>query len=361
MTSPTAPARPGFPYQRLLKDGVIAMVLNVMVAVIITLASGGRHFLQNLVISMCIGTLAYLIIDIARLSIWGEGVKVNWKIYGLILIGAAPVAQIGGGLLADLLLGANLSPITSPSSRTTLNYMLLTLMMTSGATIFFAIRDRLNRAETEAALDKARAEATRRQTMQAQLQLLQAQIEPHMLFNTLANLQGMIALDPERAQAMLDQLIQYLRATLSSSRAHSTTLAQEFALIDAYLGLMSVRMGARLAYTLELPAALRAQSIAPMLLQPLVENAIIHGLEPHIDGGQVHVSARVDAGLLDIRVSDTGLGLDAARAGSSGTGLGVANTRERLLALYGAQAGLTLAPNPPGGAVARLTFPIDPS
>ena len=192
--------------------------------------------------------------------------------------------------------------------------------------------------------------------MQAQLQMLQAQIEPHMLFNTLANLQGLIAIDPPLAQLLLEQLIEYLRATLNSSRAASTTLAQEFRLMDAYLGLMAIRMGERLAYTLDLPAPLAELQIAPMLLQPLLENAIRHGLEPKVDGGGIDVSAAREGAQLVLTVQDTGQGLDAP--GSPGTSLGLDNVRERLRGLYGAEATLTLAPGTPCGAIAIIRMPM---
>ena len=194
--------------------------------------------------------------------------------------------------------------------------------------------------------------------MQAQLQMLQAQIEPHMLFNTLANLQGLIAADPPRAQSMLDQLIQYLRATLTASRSQATTLAQEFALLDAYLGLMKVRMGARLSYALELPEELRGLSVPPMLLQPLVENAIKHGLEPKVEGGLVSIRAERDGNQLRLSVCDTGLGLDGTPAHSNSTHVGVSNVRERLHALYGNRADFSLIPNTPEGVIAQLTIPL---
>jgi len=360
MTTATALPRPGFPFKRLFRDGVYTMVLNVLAALIITLVGGGRNFLDNLIISMCIGTIVYLLSDVPRLAIWGEN-KINYKLFFVILVLAVPIAQIAGSALAGALIGKDLSRLNTIRDPGTVSWMGFTLLAAIAGTAFFATRDRIARAEAAAAIEKARAEAVERQALQAQLQLLQAQIEPHMLFNTLANLQGMIGIDPEQAQVMLDQLIQYLRATLSSSRARSTTLAQEFALMEAYLGLMSVRMGARLAYTVELPAALGRIAIPPMLLQPLVENAIIHGLEPDMEGGRITVSAVAADGMLVIRVADTGRGLDAAPARTGGTRLGVANTRERLLAMYGERATLALEPNLPRGAVARLTFPIEPT
>ena len=200
--------------------------------------------------------------------------------------------------------------------------------------------------------------------MQAQLQMLQAQIEPHMLFNTLANLQGLIAIDPPRAQHMLAQLIVYLRNTLSSSRSEQTTLKQEFTLMQAYLELLAIRMGKRLQYTLDLPDDLQQTPIAPMLLQPLVENAIKHGLEPKMEGGSIHVVAERQGSQLHLKVIDTGLGLpfnydDSKNASSAANNIGNANIRERLQALYGPLASLSLQANQPEGAIAHLSIPIN--
>jgi sensor histidine kinase YesM len=224
-------------------------------------------------------------------------------------------------------------------------------------------RERLARIEREHNEARLRAETIERQALQARLRLLQAQIEPHMLFNTLANLQGLIALDPDRASLMLDQLIQYLRATLGVSRSESTTLEQEFAAMEAYLGLMGVRMGERLAYRLHLPQRLRAARLPPLLLQPLVENAIVHGLEPKIEGGNVLICAEARDGLLEITVRDSGLGLPAAGEGGKrahrGGGVGVATTRERLQVLYGERASVLLAPAQPEGTIVRLTLPLE--
>lgn len=350
-------ARTGFPFKVLARDALVVAPLCVACAAIITAVSGRfAFFYENLVFSLVIGAMAFLIIDVTRLLVWGEARPHKAGFLGILLL-SVPLAQFGGSMLASMLLGMQTPKLavllTGPAS----NMLLFTLIMTSAASLFLYHRDKALRAEAAAAVEKARAEAIARQALQAQLQLLQAQIEPHMLFNTLANLQGLIGIDPERAQHMLDQLIDYLRASLASSRAEGTTLAQEFALLEAYLGLMSVRMGERLRYTLALPAQLRAAAIAPMLLQPLVENAIIHGLEPKVDGGHVSVSASQDGAMLVISVTDTGLGLDAPSS-KTGTRLGLANTRERLQALFGEQATLVLEPNRPQGATARLTLPL---
>ncbi|MES3025671.1 MAG: histidine kinase [Pseudomonadota bacterium] len=343
--------RPAFPIKHFLLDGVYTVVLCTICALLISLVVGRQHmFLPNLVVSLCIGILAWAPIDLFRLNIWRKPMPIRWGPFLAVTLFFVPLAYYGGSKLAGRLLGVEINPSWSMFT--------FTLVASSCLTLVFTSRERMIIAREAIEQEKHRADQTMLQATQAQLQLLQAQIEPHMLFNTLANLQGLIALDPERAQRMLDQLIQYLRATLGSSRAGATTLAQEFALMEAYLGLMSVRMGARLSYALTLPETLRGVSLPPMLLQPLVENAITHGLEPKIDGGHIAVEASHDGALLRLRVADSGLGLHAGQ-GKPGHGMGMANTRARLLALYGPGAGLSLEQNVTGGgAVACLTLPI---
>ncbi|CDG84794.1 sensor histidine kinase [Janthinobacterium agaricidamnosum] len=348
----------GYPLRRLASDFKHAVAFNVICALIITFVmNSGYYFFENLVISMCIGGIAFLLIDGIRLALWGDSIRPNWGKFLALVAVSVPLAQLGGGALADWLLGDSYTGMRSLSQPRTMGLMVFTLMATGAAVLFFSSREKMIRLQAAAAEEKARAELVARQAMQAQLQLLQAQIEPHMLFNTLANLQGLIAYDTERAQLLLDHLIQYLRTTLTSSRAGSTTLGQEFSLMQAYLGLMAIRMGQRLTYTLQLPEALSQLQLPPMLLQPLVENAIQHGLEPKIDGGHIDVGARRDGAMLLLTVSDNGLGPDHPGQ-ARGTQLGLSNIRERLLAMYGEQAQLSLRAGQPEGATALLTLPI---
>ena len=355
----TTPVHRRVPFKRLFKDGLVVAVICFACALIIAvIAKDSGSLFFNLIFSTIIGAIAWLLIDIPRLLFWSDAARPpRLAIFAVVLV-AVPVAQFGGTMIAGWVTGTEMPSLRALVSGPSNRMVLFTLIMTTAAAFILHHRDCLIRAEAAAAHEKARAETVARQALQAQLQLLQAQIEPHMLFNTLANVQGMIGIDPERAQVMLDQLIQYLRASLSSSRAERTTLAREFALMEAYLGLMSVRMGARLSYTLDLPPVLRETAIAPMLLQPMVENAIMHGLEPKVEGGHVTVSAACDGDKLVLCVADNGLGLGGASA-KSGTHLGVANTRARLAALFGESAAFTLEANTPAGAVARLVLPME--
>ncbi|RZJ06924.1 MAG: sensor histidine kinase [Rubrivivax sp.] len=192
---------------------------------------------------------------------------------------------------------------------------------------------------------------------EAQLKLLQGQIEPHFLFNTLANVQSLIDFDPAKAKQMLERFTDYLRASLGQMRVDSTTLAQEFAMLDAYLGLMQLRMGKRLRVRLELPGELSAFELPPLLVQPLVENAIHHGLEPKIGGGEIVVSARREGGALHLVVEDDGQGLDAPKR-RPGNGVALDNIRARLTARWGASATLELQPRDGGGTRSCIHIPL---
>ena len=192
------------------------------------------------------------------------------------------------------------------------------------------------RAELEASV--ARAD---RERATAELKTLRAQVEPHFLYNTLSNVVSLIEREPQTAKHMTERLIGYLRHTLDASRREHATVGDEFEIVGDYLEILRIRMGARLTYVLEASDEVRAMSLSPMLLQPLVENAIKHGLEPKIEGGNVSVSARAETGALRIEIADTGLGFGVA-TDTGGSGSGLANVRARLKALYGDSAKLSI-------------------
>ena len=202
------------------------------------------------------------------------------------------------------------------------------------------------------------SEAERRAT-ESQLRLLQAQIEPHFLFNTLANVQSLMDHDLPKAKHMLQSFTDYLRASLGTLRNDNSPLDHELQLAQSYLQLLQARMEDRLRFSIVADAAARAQPLPPLLLQPLVENAVVHGLEPSIAGGSVGINARVEGGQLVIEVMDDGLGLNAAPKGRarSGAGMALDNVRQRLATRYGDAATLTLTDAAPGTR-ARITLPL---
>jgi hypothetical protein len=322
---------------------------------------------RMLVYSLCIGMTIQGLIEAGRYALAYRlrkrfpdniGAQHDWPGWGLMapwVVASALVGYYIGHSLGDLLTGTQRVPgaaIHSP--RALLLIMAVVFVVSIGCTYFFYARGRMAAMELH-------AQAARRSAAESQLRLLESQLEPHMLFNTLANLRVLIDTDPPRAQAMLDRLIAFLRATLEASRSGSHPLAAEFARIADYLELMQVRMGARLRRAIELPDELAALPVPPLLLQPLVENAIQHGLEPKVGGGRIAVTARRDADSLVLSVRDSGVGLGASPNG--GSRFGMLQVRERLATLYGASAALELvsAGDAEGGTLATIRIPLKPA
>lgn len=207
----------------------------------------------------------------------------------------------------------------------------------------------------QAATETAADESLRRQLAEAQLKTMQAQVEPHFLFNTLASVDYLIETEPSTASKMQKSLIQYLRAALPQMRQGSTTLGKEVQLCRSYLEILKFRMEERLQYSVIVPLGLGSAQFPPMMLQSLVENSIKHGLEPKPEGGSLTISADISNGRLRVTVADSGLGF--AAAGLGGTGVGLANVRERLAALYSGAAKLAIEANSPSGTIVTIEVP----
>lgn len=342
---------------------------GVCLAIAIFLSLLGTSFLVAWLYSALIGTLSGMMVDLGRqlASRWrlsrpgphSARLRDGWPGWGwmlpIIVLGCS-LGYFGGSLMADALTGFS-TVSGGPRWRGLMFTIVLSITAGLAATWFFQSQARLAAVEAEMA-------QVGRLAAETQLKLLQSQLEPHMLFNTLANLRALIGVDPERAQQMLDRLIDFLRATLNASRSTQHPLSAEFGRLGDYLALMQIRMGPRLAVQFELPEGLATEPVPPLLLQPLVENAIKHGLEPHKGGGVLRVEAQRDGTMLQLDISDSGLGLGRDDGGppppaaSVGTGFGLTQVRERLHTLYGERASLSLLPRDGGGTVARVRLPL---
>jgi signal transduction histidine kinase len=319
---------------------------------VFSIAPGLGTFPRLLDFSECVGmsiTLCAVLLHLTRWISTTDSVA-RWLLIGAISI---PAGYVAGHVIAFVILGEPIRFISHGDGH--LIPVIFTILGAGFGLHYFASREQV------AKVAAGRAEAQRLAT-EAELRLLRAQLEPHMLFNTLANLRSLVREDSQQAERMIDQLITYLRSTLAATRTDTTPLIGEFAQLRAYLDIMSLRMGPRLSYRLELPADLERVAIPPMLLQPLVENAIKHGVEPKVGVGRIDVMARrIDSGI-EISVIDTGLGLPPESAsnppvdGASGS-YGLTHVRDRLKAVYGPKAGLTLTRNEPVGACATVRIP----
>jgi hypothetical protein len=317
-----------------------------------------RPYAPPMAYSISIGLFIWAIIDLGR-HLFPSASETGWP------TGWAGLALVAGGIVAGYFLGNALADLfcrtfgwyagAAPLDRRVelRNSVLITALAgVTGSYYFYTVNK-------SAYLERKMAEA-QRLANESRLKLLEAQLEPHMLFNTLANLRALVASDPPRAQTMIDHLVAFLRSTLDASRATQHALKDEFERTRDYLELIAIRMGPRLRFSLELPNGLEAQLVPTLLLQALVENAILHGLEPKIEGGSVAVRARLEAGQIVMEVIDSGVGLTQA---SHSKGFGLSQVRERLRSAYGAAATFAIQNNPNGapGVSATVRIPVLPA
>ncbi len=309
-----------------------------------------RPYEIALVYSLAIGASIWLLADFGR-DVFATSGGTGWPhgVAGWLL----PMGSVLGGYLIGTLAGDawfGWSSWSGDGRQSLPSSLLITALVGTAAIYYFYSRS--HRSYLSARMAEANHQAA-----QARLKLLESQLEPHMLFNTLANLRVLIDSDPRRALVMLDHLIAYLRATLTASRASIHPLQAEFDRLRDYLELMAIRMGPRLSYALQLPSALAALDVPTLLLQPLVENAIGHGLEPKVEGGSVTVQASRKGDVLTLTVRDTGVGMPTpASAGTDGFGL--AQVRERLATSYGSAAQLRILPEAQSGVGIQIDLPL---
>jgi sensor histidine kinase YesM len=326
----------------------LLLLFNTAIAALLTIIEFGEGFWINWVFSQCIGcSIALVNVPLILRSAPG------WKRW-LALAPALPLSVALGIVLAHLLLGRTLmlTPLITQSLAIGMMFAVI------GSTVFL-LAERIHRLDNEVRQRRLAEEAQNRRETEARLKLLQAQIEPHFLFNTLANVGSLIELDPPRARRLLDRLNDWLRVALVRARSEQTTLGDELCLLENWLEILTERFGARLTWEIDADAATRSQAFPPMLLQPLVENAVKHGIEPKVGGGTVSITAHCANGRLQIKVRDDGAGFPPELT-NKGAGTGLDNVRTRLTALYGDSGRLDLRTNPAGGVTATLELPCAP-
>jgi len=340
---------------------VLTFAFNTFIAVALTLVAWGfssrselgKTWQWNFVIAQCVGFSIHGLFSLALALLGGPRIEALGKVARLSFYAGIPTLGVFVGYYLGLsLLGVDVTRLVAQAPRALIAVLFLSLILSGFWYRSFANRARLAELEAERSRAEARALAAQKSALDAQLRSLQAQIEPHFLFNTLANVVSLIDTQPARARLMLERLIELLRASLAASRAPRSRLAEELALVSAYLEILALRMGPRLEFEIAVEAPARCAEIPPLLLQPVVENAIRHGLEPKLEGGKVKVSGFVQQDRLILEVCDDGLGF----APGPDAGIGLANLRERLFALHGDAASLRIEDAAPGTRV-RIELP----
>jgi len=271
----------------------------------------------------------------------------------ILLLVAMPAGAAAGAFIGAQIAGISFSEILRGRPAFFIQMLFIGILFGTVITYFFFSRERISQTEAQLQEEQIKSLTLEKKTLETHLRLLQAQIEPHFLFNTLSNILSLLESEPVKGRAMLVDLTRCLRSSLSRTRDRMTTLGQELDLVRAYLDIYKVRMGERLRYTIEVPGELRDVSFPPMLVQPLVENALKHGLEPRIEGGDIFVKVEKDTDCYRLSVADTGSGLSEEAIG----GIGLANVRERLEALFNGKARLILEHNQPSGLKVTMEIP----
>ncbi len=312
------------------------------IAGLLTLLLPRDGFFHNFVFSQCIGFSIALINSLA-LSRMQPGIK-RW----IALCVTLPASIVVGVTLAFWFTSSG-----GWGDPGAIKALLIGLFFGIIASITYVLFERTERLALEIKQRQLSQIESAKREMEAQLKMLQAQIEPHFLFNTLANVSSLIDNDPQLSKRLLERLNDWLRVALVRARSDQTTLGDELDMLENYLQILKIRFGERLCWTMDVPEDARGLAFPPMLLQPLVENAVRHGIEPKIGGGEIVIRAVMIDKLLRIEVRDTGVGL----ASQEGSGAGLANVRARLATLFGERGKLSLENNVDVGVTAKLELP----
>ena len=325
--------------KKILSYLVSTLIFNTAIAGILTLLMPNIPFWHEFVYSQCIG-LSVMSINITVAAFVRDGIT---RLAVLCI-------TLPGSVALGLTLSFAISGVGSWGGEHVLESMTIGLFFGLIGAITFLLSERIEMEVEQHKLVKSESE---RREVEANLKMLQAQIEPHFLFNTLANVGSLIDNDPALAKKLLERLNDWLRVALARARSDRATLGDELDMLENYLQILKIRFGERLRWKIDVAEDARANPFPPMLLQPLVENAVRHGIEPKIGGGEIVIRARIGEGVLHCEVRDDGVGIQD----TDGNGAGIANVRDRLATLFGEQGRLSLHNGVHGGTVAALELP----
>ena len=329
---------------------LLTAVFNTAIALFLTHMDFGTGFRKTFILSQAIG------LSICAAVLSGLRFIRNPSVSGqmVTVLGGIALGATAGAFLGSLLAGIPFAAVAE--DRPGLLQMLLAgLFFGIVVTYFFISREKITQTEAALHAEQIKRLTLEKTALESRLRILQAQIEPHFLFNSLSNIMSLLDGDLARGKRMLANLTHYLRATLSRTREETGTLEREMDLVRAFLEVYKVRMDDRLRYTIEFPGRLRDLPLPPMLVQPLVENAVKHGLEPKIEGGEISIRVEEKEHSLNLVIADTGRGFHEGPGG----GIGLTNVRDRLELLYDGRGRLVLEDNKPSGLKATIEIPYE--
>jgi len=324
------------------------LAINTLIAIFLTLAAQ-TNFWINIIYSQSIGiSIASLI---CLITLKRKGKEPNIFLYGVAII----LGVIIGITFASLIVGSGKIVDGENGRDIMMSSIIYSTMIGCIVVFYFVLIEKQQKISNQLNVEKLKQVEYERMLTENNLKLLQAQIEPHFLFNTLSNVLSLIDSRPDDAKKMLEHFTHYLRASLSRTRENDTTLRDEINIVNAYLNIQKIRMGKRLNFNIEVDDYLNDIPFPPLLIQPLVENSIRHGLESEIEGGNVEIKAVQENDMLFIKVSDTGKGATKLKS----DGIGLKNIRERLRSLFQNRAEIKTEVNSPKGLIVTLNIPLE--
>lgn len=342
---------PRFKFRLTPKNALYIFGANTIIAVFLAAIRFGSGFAGNLVYSQCIGFSISASLHVAIGRIKSTNVLVQVFVIAAVMIAATAVGMIIAPLIGSAFLAGPAPQALTADEKLaiTLQSLLYSILFGSIITYVFISNERISE-------ERLRRLDQEKNAVEAQLRLLQSQMEPHFLFNTLSNTISLIDSDPKTARRMLETFTAFLRSSFPDARERTVALSRELDLVRRYLDIFAIRMGDRLRYRIDVPDDILAVRIPPLLLQPLVENAIKHGLEPSAGGGELVIEGRRDGDTVRLLVADSGTGISEKAVGN---GIGLANIRQRLDLLYGPRGRLVLEENTPSGVKATIEVPYE--
>ena len=336
--------------KKILEAYLYTIIASTLTALFFYVIGWTKPFLTNLIMFWSC-SLSCCSLGILPYRLWPERPS-PFKLLGIIIV-ICFAGGIIGWHIGVFILYLLFSEKTDFGSRSYINSIMFVSVL-AGVTIpFIYYHLRLKETKEYAEQERLNRLTVEKEALEANLRLLHAQIEPHFMFNTLSNILSLIDTAPAKAKNMLVDFNLYLRTSLATTRPDMTTLDEEVDTIKAYLNIQKIRLGNRLNYSINIPDMLLQQPFPPLLLQPIVENAVKHGLEPKVDGGEVIITVNEENGLMRIIVGDTGKGFSSY----NNDGVGIKNVKERLRLIYGEKGQLILEENSPNGAKVIIEVP----
>ena len=312
----------------------------------------GKNLSDSIIFSNSIAISAFVCIYLSTNTFK----SVTRVVQVLLILISLVFGAISGSIIVSLIRGTDLTLLLGEQNNLIIRAIVGNFLFGGVMIFFFASRARIVEAKRIVLEERMKLLDMKNMTIETELRLLQAQIEPHFLFNTLSNVMSLIDTNPDKAKKMMECFSDFLRASLHIARDKTITIAQEMELIRSYLDIHRVRMGNRLSYTIDIPDSLLEYRIPPLLIQPLVENSLKHGLEPKIEGGEIAIKGAPEESVFAITIADSGIGISEKNVGN---GIGLENVRKRIRMFCNGDGDgrLILEKNKPSGVKAILEVP----